>query len=52
MEDGRELVGAAQRLQPDVIVADVTMPLLNGLDAVEQLRRLGCQSQSGFSDHA
>ena len=48
VEDGRELVGAAQRLQPDVIVADVTMPLLNGLDAVEQLRRLGCQAKVVF----
>ena len=34
--------------QPDVIVADVTMPLLNGLDAVEQLRRLGCQAKVVF----
>jgi len=32
---GRQLVEAAQRLRPDVIVADITMPLLNGLDAVE-----------------
>jgi DNA-binding NarL/FixJ family response regulator len=48
VEDGRELVGAAQRLQPDVIIADVTMPLLNGLDAVEQLRHLGCQAKVVF----
>ena len=48
VEDGRELVEAAQRLQPDVIIADVTMPLLNGLDAVEQLRRLGCQAKVVF----
>jgi DNA-binding NarL/FixJ family response regulator len=45
VEDGRQLVEAAQRLQPDVIVADITMPLLNGLDAVEQLRSLGCQAK-------
>ena len=48
VEDGRELVEAAQRLQPDVIVADITMPLLNGLDAVEQIRRLGCQAKVVF----
>ena len=48
VEDGRGLVEAAQRLQPDVIVADITMPLLNGLDAVEQLRRLGCQAKVIF----
>lgn len=35
--DGRTLVETALRLRPDVIVADVTMPQLNGLDACEQL---------------
>ena len=48
VEDGRELVEAAQRLDPDLIVADVTMPLLNGLDAVDQLRGLGCQAKVIF----
>ena len=48
VEHGQALVEAAQRLQPDVIVADITMPLLNGLDAVEQLRRLGCQAKVVF----
>jgi DNA-binding NarL/FixJ family response regulator len=48
VEDGRALVEAAVRLQPDVIVADITMPLLNGLDAVEQLQRLGCQAKVIF----
>ena len=48
VEDGRALVDAAQRLQPDVIVADITMPLLNGLDAVEQIRCLGCQAKVIF----
>lgn len=35
--DGRELVAAALRLKPDVIVADISMPRLNGLDACEAL---------------
>ena len=48
VEDGRALVEAAQRLEPDVIVADITMPLLNGLDAVEQLRGLGCPAKVIF----
>jgi DNA-binding NarL/FixJ family response regulator len=48
VEDGRALVEAAQRLDPDLIVADITMPLLNGLDAVEQLRHLGCQAKVIF----
>jgi DNA-binding NarL/FixJ family response regulator len=35
--NGRALVEAALRLRPDVIVADITMPQLNGLDACEEL---------------
>jgi DNA-binding NarL/FixJ family response regulator len=35
--DGRALVEAALRLLPDVIVADVSMPLLNGIDAAAQI---------------
>jgi DNA-binding NarL/FixJ family response regulator len=41
VEDGRALVEAAGRLRPDVIVADVTMPQLNGIDALIQLRQRG-----------
>jgi DNA-binding NarL/FixJ family response regulator len=39
--DGRELVAAAAKLRPDVIVADITMPHLNGIDALVQLRQAG-----------
>jgi CheY-like chemotaxis protein len=48
VEDGRALVEAALRLRPDVIVADITMPQLNGLDAVEQIRRSGCDAKVIF----
>jgi DNA-binding NarL/FixJ family response regulator len=41
VEDGRALVEAARALRPDVIVADVTMPHLNGIDALTQLRQGG-----------
>jgi DNA-binding NarL/FixJ family response regulator len=41
VEDGRQLVEAAARLQPDVIVADITMPHLNGIDALVRLREQG-----------
>jgi DNA-binding NarL/FixJ family response regulator len=37
--NGRELVEAARRLQPDLVVADVTMPDLGGLDALRILRQ-------------
>ena len=41
VEDGRALLEAAGKLQPDVIVADVSMPHLNGIDALAQLRQGG-----------
>ncbi len=41
VEDGRALIAAAEKLRPDVIVADVTMPQLNGIDALIQLRQGG-----------
>ena len=37
--DGRALVKEAERLRPDVIVADISMPLLNGIDAVRQITK-------------
>jgi DNA-binding NarL/FixJ family response regulator len=39
VEDGRALVAAARTLKPDVIVADITMPHMNGIDAVAQLKK-------------
>jgi DNA-binding NarL/FixJ family response regulator len=39
VEDGRTLVTLAKKLSPDVIVADITMPLLNGIEAVRQLKK-------------
>lgn len=37
--DGHELLGLATSLMPDVIVVDVAMPLLNGLEAGRQLKK-------------
>lgn len=39
--DGQAMVEAAKTLQPDIIVADVSMPVLNGIDALETLRQQG-----------
>jgi DNA-binding NarL/FixJ family response regulator len=38
VHDGRSLLDAAETLRPDVIVTDLSMPLLNGLDAIQQIR--------------
>jgi DNA-binding NarL/FixJ family response regulator len=38
VHDGRQLLSEAPKLKPDVIVLDVGMPLLNGLDAAQQLK--------------
>lgn len=40
VSDGRALLKAAGELLPDVVVLDIGMPLLNGLDAAEQLNAL------------
>ena len=38
--DGRELVAAAEKLRPDVVVADISMPVLNGIEAVTQIKKV------------
>ncbi|WP_447976941.1 response regulator [Candidatus Nitrospira bockiana] len=48
IEDGRALVDAAQRLRPDIILLDISMPLLNGLDAAHQIRKLVPESKLIF----
>mgnify|MGYP001181843501 CR=1 FL=1 len=39
VQDGRALVEAAERLRPDVILIDISMPLLNGMDAARQIKK-------------
>ncbi|NOT43722.1 MAG: response regulator transcription factor [Acidobacteria bacterium] len=46
--NGAELVREARRLRPDVVIADISMPLLNGIDAVRQLRDAGVESKVVF----
>ncbi len=40
VEDGRSLLEAAVRLQPDLILLDISMPLLNGIDAARQVKKV------------
>lgn len=39
VEDGHELLDKAKQVNPDLIIADITMPSLNGIDAVERLKK-------------
>ena len=48
VEDGRALVEAAQKLRPDLILLDISMPLLNGLEAARQLTKLVPESKVIF----
>lgn len=38
-QDGRAIVEAAERLRPDIVILDVSMPVLNGIDAARQIRQ-------------
>jgi DNA-binding NarL/FixJ family response regulator len=46
--DGRQLVAAGRKHRPDVIVTDVAMPSLNGIEAAVQLRDLGVKAKVVF----
>jgi len=46
--DGESLIEATCKLQPDVIVTDISMPKLNGIEAVNRLRESGSTSKVVF----
>jgi DNA-binding NarL/FixJ family response regulator len=48
VDNGEALVEAAMELRPDVIVTDISMPRLSGLEAVDRLRESGCSSKVVF----
>lgn len=45
VRDGRALLKEAKERRPDIVVTDISMPLLNGLDAVRQLKADGVTSK-------
>ena len=47
-ENGRELLRLAEELKPDVVLLDISMPLLNGLDACKQLIQTSPQAKVIF----
>jgi DNA-binding NarL/FixJ family response regulator len=48
VNDGVRLVEEARRLRPDIIVADVTMPRMSGIDAMRQLKSEGVDARFIF----
>ena len=45
VNDGRAVLPEVRKLQPDVVVIDISMPLLNGLDCTRQLHDTGCTAK-------
>lgn len=39
-EDGREAVNKVQKLKPDIVIMDIAMPLLNGIEATRQIKKI------------
>lgn len=37
--DGAEAIGMARKLQPDIVIMDITMPEVNGLEATPQIKK-------------
>lgn len=46
--DGLALVNDSRKLKPDVIVADVSMPLMNGIEAARQIQKIGLSAKIVF----
>jgi DNA-binding NarL/FixJ family response regulator len=46
--NGQALFEEAMRLKPDVIVTDISMPILNGIEAADRLKESGCSSRIVF----
>ena len=54
--DGREAVRLAKELQPDIVIMDIGMPLLNGIEATSQIvrenERIGVIIMSMYTDES
>lgn len=48
VSNGRALFAEAMRLKPNVIVTDISMPIVNGIEAADQLKECGCESRIVF----
>lgn len=48
VENGAVLVDSAVRLEPDIVILDISMPILNGFDAARELRKRGTSAKIIF----
>jgi len=48
VENGEDLLRAAAKADPDVVILDISMPILNGLEAARQLKRDGSKARIVF----
>jgi DNA-binding NarL/FixJ family response regulator len=48
VKDGKSLVAAARKLRPDIMIVDVFMPGMNGIEAVRQLKKRHVQGSIIF----
>jgi DNA-binding NarL/FixJ family response regulator len=48
VSNGQELVREAIRLNPDVIVLDITMPFMDGIEAAHKMREMGLSAKLVF----
>jgi DNA-binding NarL/FixJ family response regulator len=48
VDNGLDLVKVAAQLDPDVVVLDIAMPGLDGIEAARQLKRAGCRAKLVF----
>ena len=48
VNNGQDLISETQRLSPDVVVTDISMPILNGIAAAVELRKVGSSARVVF----
>ena len=46
--NGKALLSAAERLKPDVVIVDISLPILNGIEAVRRIKDSGSQARVVF----
>ena len=48
VENGKELLEETVRLKPDIVITDISMPIMKGLDVLRHIRELGLRTKAIF----